>query len=255
MMDGLFGLVFSAVYALVEFVFYLVVHLVFWVVVGSVWWLMIATEFIYLVFAQGKFAALERYRERSRTLSSTLFDDVDPNKERSWWKREASTPNLKETISGLLGVLVVIAIAVAIWRVYEGIEEWRLAARRARIAETRGQVTKLADGFLEQLKDAQQPAPQPGMLPEQDAWDQPMRLLVELEMLGTKRTIIVESSGPDQEFGSSDDIRAKGSVPVPAKEIGKKVLDRGITSIRERVKKLLPGEGEQETRDVDGQEK
>lgn len=196
--------------------------------------LAIVAEFIFLALTQGLSNASEKYRQRkadckSRNEAATASNDTTAAETR---------PSISRKHTAILGSIVVVFVGcgVTIWVIQSRI-------RQQRIESTRAQVAELADSFANQIKDRKAAAPEPGELPDRDAWKRPLELFVDKTLLGS--LVVVRSSGPDRKSGTIDDILAIRVIQANAKEVGGELANRGIKGIRDRAARLLPG-GEKE---------
>ncbi|HUG67128.1 MAG TPA: hypothetical protein VMM76_05230 [Pirellulaceae bacterium] len=194
--------------------------------------LAIVAEFVFLALTQGLSAASKKYKQRKQERESRLEAMHDAKGGRVQAVETQPLIGLKH--SAIIGSIVLVAIvcAVAAWAIRDRI-------RKEQVATTRLQVAKLADSFSQQIKEQQIADPKPGLLPDRDAWEQPIELFVDKALLGS--LVVVRSSGPDRKSGSIDDILATRVIRSPAKQVGGELVDRGVKAIRDRVSRVLPG--------------
>lgn len=205
--------------------------------------LAVVAEFMFLALTQGLSAASGRYKQRKT--------DRKSRKEAATASRNTTAAETRLPISlkraAIISSIVVVSVGccVTTWVIQNRL-------RQQRIEATRTQVGKLADSFVARIKE-RKAAPEPGKLPDRDAWKQPIELFVDKALLGS--LVVVRSSGPDWESGTIDDILAIRVIRANAKEAGGELANRGIRGIRDRVARLLPdGEKEKLPKDMDVEE-
>jgi len=220
----------------------------------SVKLLAMSVEFLFRALIQGKSAASEKFRQRQVELGATdkpaagATRDADSESTTSDRVRErlaeldaasaandrsaANEPTFTELSGALVFLIAIFAGCFLLWRIRDN-------NRQQQITQTRTQVARLAEKFVGQVKH-EDPAqhPQSGLLEDRDVWDQPLELSVEESLLGT--TLLVRSSGPDQQPGTIDDIHSHRSIGATATEVGGELANRGFQAAREKIKDLLP---------------
>ncbi|MFY9252134.1 MAG: hypothetical protein WAO83_01665 [Fuerstiella sp.] len=109
---------------------------------------------------------------------------------------------------------------------------------QARADKTRIQIAKLADHYIDQLKQKQSLDETKRLLNEADAWDRNFELFIDRGIWG--KMIVVRSHGSDGQPGTIDDLLAIRVMPSTAGKISKMLADMGIEFAKGRLLKLLP---------------
>ncbi|QDT30681.1 hypothetical protein Enr10x_60490 [Gimesia panareensis] len=209
--------------------------------------LAVCLEFVFLALIKGPSAASEQFQKRKEEHAERKRQQDE--KKRAVQAARANEPppisGHQYFILGFLALFIVIGISIA-WTVKDRIQQQR-------IAETRAQVKQLANNFAGQIRDREIEDPVSHRLRDRDAWQQPIELRVDKELLSSE--VVVRSWGPDRKPGSSDDIVTKHTIRVPAKEVGGELAKRGMKAVRNRIAGWLPGgDKEQQSKETDNVE-
>jgi len=195
-------------------------------------------EFIFLVLTQGPAQASDRFHQRRQSRRDAASSQVGDGGQGS----ERVPPAMRLRRAALLFALIVLTVVTVAtgWYVSEQI-------RKRRIAATKVQIAKLADGFIALINENDGEVPQEGTLTDRDAWKQPIELFVDRALLGSM--VVVRSSGPDGNSGTIDDLLAIRVRRAAAKEVGGELADRSLRAVRKRLAKFMPGKGDAELPD------
>lgn len=206
-------------------------------------------EFVYLALTQGISTASQQFKKR---MQERAIDSVVANSSADTPETDEATPTHSkqfENLKLILLFLVFASVMISVYLQYRSEKQHR-ADQERRVAETRSQVKQLADTFMQQIQDKKDADLIPGMLRDLDAWQRPIVLRVNKELLSSE--IVVRSWGPDSVPGSSDDIVEERTVRISPKEAGSELTKRGVKAIRNRIVEMLPGgKKEQEAEEPD----
>ena len=198
----------------------------------------LALEFLFLALTQGLSAATRQYRQRQRQQAER------------WQQKSAAgdAPAVPDD-PRVNGRQTAIVASVVVLLIVAGVTTWiiREQIRKRRIAETRAQVELLAEVFADEVEDDDAADPAPGLLPDRDAWDEPIELFVDKALVGS--LVVVRSPGPDRQPGTIDDILAIRMIQASIPEIGGELAERGMQALRERAARLLPGNAKNQPAD------
>ena len=206
-------------------------------------------EFVYLALTQGISTASQQFKKR---MQERAIDSVVANSSADSSETDEATPTHSKQFENLKLIvlfLVFASVMISVYLQYRSEKQHR-ADQEQRVKETRSQVKQLADTFMQQIQDNKDADPIPGMLRDLDAWQRPIMLRVNKELLSSE--IVVRSWGPDSVPGSSDDIVEERTVRISPKEAGSELTKRGVKAIRNRIVEMLPGgKKEQEAEEPD----
>lgn len=140
----------------------------------------------------------------------------------------SSTDAKRSTISRswMLVIGTVILVAVAGGLLFETIQGQRKE-------QTERQIAQKAETLIDEIKKAPDKLPEPGLLPDRDAWGRPLELFVDKFPAGAM--IVVRSHGRDGRPGTLDDLLAIKTSNPAAIDIGKEIAKRAA----DKVKKFL----------------
>ena len=204
--------------------------------------LSIVCEFVFLALTQGVSAASKKYNERTQKLADRKRAKQARSDEGTSTDESLVFANQKTTAVVVSVVFGVFICSVLVWEI-------RKDQQMQRVAATRTQVKKLADEFSKQLKERADETSRTEVLPDRDAWEQPIKLAVESKLFATN--VVIRSSGPDGIFDSNDDVTATKFVVRPTKQVGSELKNRAIGRLIEGVSRLLPGKKKKEPNDFD----
>lgn len=185
-------------------------------------------ELVFLLITKGRPAAKARYAERKSARAAQKNQARGDDENTSKHTTAISGP--QAAIVAGVGLVLLLGFAGA-WYLTQ-----KLLTRRI---ETTTQIAQLADGFFAQLKAKQGPEPQPGPLPEQDAWGQPLELFIDEGVLG--KLVVVRSQGPDRSAGTLDDLLAVRALRNKTQQFGAALAKQGAKALADRVQQLFPG--------------
>lgn len=206
-------------------------------------------EFVYLALTRGISTASQQFKKR---MQERAIDSVVANSSADTPETDEATPTHSTQFQFLKWIVLFLLAGCVMLPGYLHYrsEKQDRADQERRVKETRSQVKQLADTFMQQIQDKKDADPIPGMLRDLDAWQRPIMLRVDKELLSSE--IVVRSWGPDRVPGSSDDIVEERTVRVSAKEAGSELTKRGVKAIRNRIVEMLPGgKKEQEAEEPD----
>ncbi len=206
-------------------------------------------EFVYLALTQGISTASQQFKKR---MQERAIDSVVANSSADTSETDEATPTHSKQFEFLKWIVLFLLAGCVMLPGYLHYrsEKQHRADQERRVKETRSQLKQLADTFMQQIQDKKDADLIPGMLRDLDAWQRPIVLRVNKELLSSE--IVVRSWGPDSVPGSSDDIVEERTVRVSAKEAGSELTKRGVKAIRNRITEMLPGgKKEQEAEEPD----
>ena len=197
-----------------------------------------ALEFVYLSLTQGISTASGQFKKR---MQERTKHPAIPNTSADTPETDEARPTHSTQFENLKLIVIFSVFACVMIPVYLQYrsEKQHRADQEQRVKETRSQVKQLADTFTQQIQDKNVADPIPGTLRNLDAWQRPIELRVEKELLSSE--IVVRSWGPDHIPGSYDDIVEERTIRVSAKEAGGELTKRGVKAIRNRIVEMLPG--------------
>ena len=202
-------------------------------------------EAVFLALTQGRRAAADRFQQRQQERREQR-DATAGDSEQASGEDAVESTSLDHRQAGLFVVLAmfgIVGVSIVVLVVSQHV-------RQRRIDTTQKQIDTLADAFVDQMRDDQSDDPVEGLLPERDAWDQPIELFVDRALLGS--LVVVRSQGPDRQSGTIDDLLATRVVRASAGEVGGELADRGIEALGKRVKQLLSRKKENGSTEGDG---
>lgn len=197
-----------------------------------------ALEFVFIALTQGISTASQQFKKR---MQERAIHPAIPNSSADALEMDEATPTHStqfEILKWIVLFLLLGCVMIPGYLQYRS-EKQRRADQEQRVKETRSQVKQLADTFTQQIKDKNVADPIPGTLRDLDAWQRPIELRVEKELLSSE--IVVRSWGPDHIPGTYDDIVEERTIRVSAKEAGGELTKRGVKAIRNRIVEMLPG--------------
>ena len=206
-------------------------------------------EFVYVALTQGISTASQQFKKR---MQERAIDSVVANSSADTLETDEATPTHSTQFEFLKWIVLFLLAGCVMLPGYLHYrsEKQHRADQERRVKETRSQLKQLADTFMQQIQDKKDADLIPGMLRDLDAWQRPIMLRVDKELLSSE--IVVRSWGPDSVPGSSDDIVEERTVRVSAKEAGSELTKRGVKAIRNRITEMLPGgKKEQEAEEPD----
>ncbi|QDT41973.1 hypothetical protein Pan241w_20530 [Gimesia alba] len=195
-------------------------------------------EFVYLALTQGISTASQQFKKR---MQERTKHPAIPNSSAGTPETDEATPTHStqfEILKWIVLFLLAGCVMIPGYLHYRSEKQHR-TDQEQRVKETRSQVKQLADTFTQQIKDKNAADPIPGSLRDLDAWQRPIKLRVDKELLSSE--IAVRSWGPDRVPGSSDDIVEERTIRVSAKEAGSDLAKRGVKAVRNRIVEMLPG--------------
>lgn len=183
----------------------------------------------------------EATQEASRTTQASgrtvKWNYVKPKRAKTIEVSSGSSKRLRNAVVAgvILSVIAATGLALLLGQ----------SIRQHRIDRTRKHIEELADSFATQITKEEVADLPTGPLAERDAWQQPIELHID-DSRG-RTSILVRSAGPDRTPGTVDDLFAERTVQTPTKKPGAGIVDRAVQGIRDRVKRLLNSDDEDET--------